>query len=165
MKKNTHLLGGAALALLLEKKCLDSGIDIISIKTITNLGMYYSFSLLGSIFPDIDKERTYISTRIPHVSKFINKSFGHRTITHSLTFFLVLVYLFSYLEINMYLSAGFLVGYLSHIILDMFNIQGVQLFYPFKSKVTIMKIKTSTIYETIFKYLLIVSVFVLIICR
>ncbi|MBQ3421503.1 MAG: metal-dependent hydrolase, partial [Romboutsia sp.] len=112
-----------------------------------------------------DKERTYISNRLPFVSKFINKTFGHRTITHSLTLFFFLLFLFSYLELNIFISSGFLIGYLSHIILDMFNKKGVQLFYPFKIKVRLMKIATGTISENFFKYLLIATAFTLIVYK
>ncbi|HMK38204.1 MAG TPA: metal-dependent hydrolase, partial [Bacteroidota bacterium] len=65
---------------------------------------------------------------------FIERRFGHRTLTHSLTFaaFLFLLCLIPLLA-GIDLSACALLGYVSHCLLDTCTPNGVRLFYPFSS--------------------------------
>ena len=55
----------------------------------------------------------------------------HRKFTHS--FLAMVLYSFAVLCIYPPLAKPFLIGYLSHIIIDLFNKKKVQIFYPFKA--------------------------------
>ncbi|RLG16170.1 hypothetical protein DRN62_04030 [Nanoarchaeota archaeon] len=86
--------------------------------------------LLGSILPDIDSSRTLIGRILNPISHFIYKRFAHRTITHSWIPLLLLLDL--YLATREHFVLFFLIGYASHIFLDMFNTSGVAFLYPKK---------------------------------
>src|SRR3989339_332125 len=128
------------------------------------------FAALGSIIPDIDHPGSIIGRIFYPISTYLERKFGHRTITHSLIgwlifsvlfFFIIvisfpLLYLYNYccgipqsgtfvifnLSFDIYLfrwSSAFSIGYFSHLILDMFNKRGSQLFWPDKSRDVIPK--------------------------
>ena len=101
----------------------------------------YAFILsgIGSLLPDIDANNSIINKLI-HSSKRKNKKnnnnnnyLKHRGIMHSLTvpLFIYLVY-FALLRNNLILQ--FIVGYVSHLLLDMLTPMGVPLFMPFFKK-------------------------------
>lgn len=114
-------------------------------------------AVLGALLPDIDIPKSFIGRIFFFISKPIERRYGHRTITHSLLgwfmasllFALVLAIIYFAIaktrlglslpmHIMPYVSlalikrwlAAFSIGYLSHLILDMFNPRGVQMFYP-----------------------------------
>jgi len=91
----------------------------------------------AAVLPDIDTPGSFIGKKLPFFSFF----FRHRGFTHSLMF-AVLVYLLVYrflgVELALYAAAGF--G--SHILLDMLNPSGVELFWPLTWRVSILKIRT-----------------------
>jgi len=71
--------------------------------------------------------------------------FKHRTITHSL---LMIVLLSSLIDIRDPEHISFFVGYVSHIMLDLFSAEGVQLFYPYGKRVSLTPhIEAGSIYE------------------
>ena len=89
-----------------------------------------------SLLPDIDTTKTLIGKSFYPFARFINRRFGHRTITHSLLFVLtvpivpkVLAYFNLIHNPHLPMIAAFAV--LSHVILDMFTLAGVPFFYPF----------------------------------
>ncbi len=90
---------------------------------------------LGATLPDIDHTRSLIGRLFLPLSRFLNRRYGHRTLTHSLTG----LFLFS-------LASGIIeqaygqsqrmtviasIAFFSHLVLDMMTLQGVVLFYPF----------------------------------
>ena len=101
---------------------------------VTLLAFWYKLPLLplllGSILPDIDSSRTLVGRLLNPISHFIYKRFAHRTITHSWVPLLFLLSL--YLITREHFVLFFLIGYASHIFLDMFNTSGVAFLYPKK---------------------------------
>ncbi len=116
-------------------------------------------AVIGSFMPDIDMPKSVIGRLFFFISIPLERKFGHRTITHSLIgwavfsigFMLIaglLFFVFNHFSLNdavanwmeiplqdrhhhfLRLSAAFSIGYMSHVILDMFNPRGVQLFWP-----------------------------------
>lgn len=108
--------------------------------------LYIYFLKLGSIFPDIDCPQSYIGKKFHILSKIINNKFHHRGFTHSALFIYFLIflsllinilfklfypYIFVFLDVYIFIIFyGFILGCISHILLDMFNSSGVCLFYP-----------------------------------
>ena len=89
-----------------------------------------------SLLPDIDTTKSFIGKSFYPIAKFINRKFGHRTITHSLVFILFVLSVFKVLEYFKLLSNPdyTMIGVfavISHIILDMFTLAGVPFMYPF----------------------------------
>lgn len=106
---------------------------------------------IGSLLPDIDHPKSYIGKRLPSISSFFkHNNIMHRELTHSLyailsilLFFLCINLLLKVFFLSLYNSIyhyifagqfGILIGYLSHILLDMISPHGVCLLYPLKKK-------------------------------
>ena len=90
----------------------------------------YSMSLavIASLAPDIDNPRSPIGLITLPLSRWINKRYGHRTVTHSL---LALALTTTVFYIAHFHPLIWFFGFLSHLIFDMVTIQGVPLFHPF----------------------------------
>ena len=105
--------------------------------------IFIGASIIAATFPDIDIPTSKIGRLFYPISKFINKFFGHRTITHSLLgcciFSFGIYKLLHIFNFNPYIYVNFLYGalfgYIIHILGDILTNKGVQLFYPFKRRV------------------------------
>ena len=86
----------------------------------------------ASVLPDIDSGSSSIGRLFPPLTRFLERRYGHRTLTHSLAFvaLLVMISLVPLLA-GIDLFACVLVGYASHPFLDTCTPAGVRLFYPF----------------------------------
>ncbi len=97
---------------------------------------YLSLTVFSSLLPDIDHSRSIIGKMFLPISRYLDRNFGHRTITHSIIFALatyLLVYLISAFSLkDMNFPMIFIFALSSHLIFDMLTVQGVPLFYPFK---------------------------------
>ena len=106
-------------------------------------------AVIGSFMPDIDMPKSVIGRLFFFISIPLERKFGHRTVTHSLIGWAVFSVAFTFIAGIVHLtlrytdfvgtqgpvhilrlSAAFSIGYMSHVILDMFNPRGVQLFWP-----------------------------------
>jgi inner membrane protein len=100
---------------------------------------YIAVVVGAALLPDIDHTRSLIGKMVYPLAKWISLKFGHRTITHSLAFYLGVLFVVKLLEIlygqnsNTY---SILVTYalLSHLVFDMCTRQGIPFFYPFSSR-------------------------------
>lgn len=131
MTGKTHITGGIAASLAFAQ--------------ITN---YEPVILLiggvaGALIPDICHGSSKIGRALPVLSKLINTIFGHRTFTHSVLFLFLAAMLFQAILPNEALTAGILVGMISHIVLDMATKRGVKLLFPLPITVR-LPITTST---------------------
>ena len=127
MKAPAHITAGFTFTGVL---CSIFDINIFSSYRTTLLCVFCS------LLPDIDTTKTIMGKTLYPFAKFINRQFGHRTITHSFLFLLLifssckgLVYFNIVTNPNFTMISCFSV--LSHIILDMFTVSGVPFFYPF----------------------------------
>lgn len=107
--------------------------------------LLFGFAIYSSTLPDIDHPLSVPGRRHMALSEFINSHSGHRGITHyPITWLLmgfIMWFLWRFISMPEWLDIvllwsmiGFLVGYLSHILLDTFNSAGIALFYPFWKK-------------------------------
>jgi len=113
-------------------------------------------AILGAIIPDIDHPRSVIGRTFPFISIPLERRYGHRTITHSFIgwFFSSIVFSVAVVFISIIYAiimksvdplrypltlsnpliarwiAAFSISYFSHLILDMFNPRGSQMFWP-----------------------------------
>lgn len=125
-------------------------------------------SCIGSLFPDIDHRGSYIGKKAKVTSWFFSK-LGHRGITHApLVTFATLLPLYFLLHYNfpnpllLPFMAGFLVGVLSHIVLDAFTKGGIPFFYPFtKEKYSLFHMKSGAVGESVVRGGLIVGTILL----
>lgn len=96
-------------------------------------------SQLGSIIPDIDHPNSFVGKHFKTLSKSFNTLFGHRGMFHYPIFLLCIIVImhFSYNSLPedwrylyVLFCKGFVIGYISHIFLDLFNSKGVKLLKP-----------------------------------
>jgi len=106
-------------------------------------------AIFGAIVPDIDHPRSIIGRLFSFISVPLERRYGHRTITHSLVGLVIISMVFGFLilfgvwllDIIWNLGFGywdllprwiaaFSISYFSHLVLDMFNPHGSQMFWP-----------------------------------
>lgn len=120
MTGKTHITGGIAASLAFAQITdYDPVVLLVS-------------GVAGALLPDICHGGSKIGRTFPMVSKLINTLFGHRTFTHSLLFLVLMAALFNSFVPNESVTAGFLVGMISHYLLDMATKNGIKLFFPLK---------------------------------
>lgn len=138
MLGKTHISGGIVTSLLL------CGDDVTAMCFVT----------FGSILPDIDHPGSMIGKNVP----LLPKLFQHRGFTHSILFCLLMSL------VNIWICIGCLV----HIIMDMMTKQGVELFYPLKSKIRFPLtnyVKTNGLFEKFLFYFSYIIIFYLLYIR
>lgn len=151
MVKKTHLKGGLIVSLLSNPIILETIPNKNLLYKILMASVYVSGSCVGSLLPDIDMKNSYISRTIPIIYKIYGKRFKHRGFTHSILavfIFYLWVRLVSSLTagdpgISLFIT-GALIGCISHIVLDLFTVEGVNLFSPMKKNISLASIKTNS---------------------
>ncbi|MGE7921370.1 metal-dependent hydrolase [Viridibacillus sp. NPDC093762] len=120
MTGNTHILGG-----------ITAGLAFAQISNYDPLVLIGS-SVVGALIPDICHSGSKIGRTFRITSKIVNKIFGHRSFTHSLLFLLLMsVVMNTYISYES-ITAGVLLGMVSHYLLDMATKNGIKLFFPLK---------------------------------
>lgn len=152
MTKETHSAGGYLFAALLFNSFITTYLVDYNIlyKLLLSI-ICFQFANLGSLLPDLDTKKSYMGKKCPYLSKFISKRCKHRGFTHSLLFLILLNTLLKFIiyvgENNIILicaSYGIFIGYISHIVLDLFTYEGVDLFFPLGFNIKLSRIKTSS---------------------
>lgn len=152
MTKETHSSGGILLALIGLQYFLNTYLNDYNILyTIVLVGVYFYSSYIGSLLPDIDMRSSYISKRHPLLSKHFGRKCRHRGFTHSLLFLFILskgcellVLIGQHNIVFISVSTGFLLGYLSHLVLDILTKEGIELFFPCRINFKLLPIKTNS---------------------
>ncbi|QOV11509.1 metal-dependent hydrolase [Viridibacillus arvi] len=120
MTGNTHILGG-----------ITAGLAFAQISNYDPLILIGS-SVVGALIPDICHSGSKIGRTFRITSKIVNKIFGHRSFTHSLLFLLLMSFVMNTYISNESITAGVLLGMVSHYFLDMATKNGIKLFFPLK---------------------------------
>jgi inner membrane protein len=105
-------------------------------------------SSIGSLLPDLDQPTGKIWDAIPYIGHAVGKAsapfFKHRSLLHSFVGLIVfgwlvsklLSYFPSYWGINTHIvSIAFIISYASHLISDMFTVEGIPLFFPYNKMI------------------------------
>lgn len=170
MTKPTHTSGGFLFALIFLNLFVSRYIIGYEIPyQILLVLLFFHFSNLGSVFPDIDMKGSYISKRYPLLSKAFKKA-KHRGLTHSLVFtgilYIICIALLTISHENIVvlsICGGFLLGYTSHLVLDLFTREGIELLFPFRFNIKIFNIKTGSKGEVRFHKVLKLIIFLFLI--
>ena len=152
MNNKTHKIGGVCSGLVASTLLFSNNFGV---EGLLSSALIVSGATIGSLAPDIDHPESKVGRKfiLKPISIFINKVFGHRTITHSvvISIFMTMILLFSTLLfsgipnfIYSNLIIGFCVGWFSHLLLDLLTVKGIPVFYPFiKKKYSLLKFKTN----------------------
>ncbi|HHW54133.1 MAG: metal-dependent hydrolase [bacterium] len=132
MLASTHIIAGVALASLMEGNLAAMAVTAVF-----------------AILPDIDTANSFFGRRVPIIPQLLK----HRGVTHSL-----LMLVIEHGLTNHYFGPDWALyctlGWASHIILDMCNPAGVQLFWPHSRKVGMPLIRTGSIWEFVLAVLI-----------
>lgn len=128
MKGTTHIIGGITTAVIAHQ--------YFNV-TIQAPILFYSAAAMGSIIPDICHPKSTIGRMVPAFSKVVNQIFGHRSLSHSLLFLLLIYWLLNFLQFagSTSIQTGVLFGMGSHMLLDAMTTQGIKFFYPLQMKI------------------------------
>ena len=123
MTGKTHIVGGMTASLAFAQ--------------VTNYDpvLLVGAGVIGAVLPDICHGGSKIGRALPVLSKVINVLFGHRSFTHSFLFLMIIGALMNSFVSNESVTAGILVGMVSHLVLDMATKNGIKLLFPFKVRV------------------------------
>ncbi|MGC4376392.1 metal-dependent hydrolase [Fictibacillus sp. Mic-4] len=125
MEGKTHIVGGLAAGI----------IYITAAGDVAHEGLFFASCIAGALLPDICHPNSIIGRKLSFLSFLVNKTFGHRTFTHSLIFMLMLTLLFMYTSFPGDMEWGILVGVFSHLLLDALTKEGIQLLWPLHIRV------------------------------
>ena len=123
MTGKTHIIGGMTASLAF--------VQVTNYDPVLLVGA----GVIGAVLPDVCHGGSKIGRALPLVSKVINVLFGHRSFTHSFLFLLIIGALMNSFVSNESVTAGILVGMVSHLVLDMATKNGIKLLFPFKVRV------------------------------
>lgn len=152
MTYKTHFIGGACAPIILS-----------AVMPIENIAVVAGVSAFSALLPDIDIEGSKVHNKAGIVGKGVTSIFSHRGFIHTPILYVVLYALMS-MVLPQAICLGFLIGTISHLVLDTFNYKGIMWMYPFSRKhFHIASIKTRTTMETIFMAVMIaITLFVLV---
>jgi len=110
-----------------------------------------------SVFVDIDEYKSKVGKKVIFLSFVIKLLFKHRGLIHSLILPLII---FGFLWFFDYFILGLsiLIGYGSHLLLDILNISGIRLFYPISNFKVKGFVKTGSMLENILFVLILVGI-------
>lgn len=97
--------------------------------------LFLGVCVMGALLPDICHTGSKIGRKLPFLSHLIKLLFGHRTITHSLLFMILLSSALTFLAVPSWIRIGLLIGIASHLVLDAATARGIALLWPIKLKV------------------------------
>ncbi|MDP5276140.1 metal-dependent hydrolase [Chengkuizengella axinellae] len=100
---------------------------------------------IASLICDIDRKNSLLGRLIPVLPSFIEGLLGKRTLTHSIPFLLLLAMVVQ--TINSNWIPLLLIGFISHVILDLFT-GSVALLYPYSKKFSIRLLVPPVFIET-----------------
>lgn len=152
MNNKTHKIGGVCSGLIASTLLFSNNFGV---EGLLSSALIVSGATIGSLAPDVDHPESKVGRKfiLKPISIFINKVFGHRTITHSvvMSIFMTIILLSSTLLftgisnfIYSNIIIGFCVGWFSHLLLDLLTVKGIPVFYPFiKKKYNLLRFKTN----------------------
>lgn len=146
MKYETHKLCGVISSFAVGNVILS---DIPIINRIIFLVVISICGGLGGTFPDVDAKNNNWNKIFGSIFKFRHRGKMHSLIPYIIVYFIIYNKILTSVQkhelVTLYIIAisGFLVGVISHLVLDIITVRGVPILYPFSKKnYSILKLKT-----------------------
>ena len=116
---------------------------------------YLAVAVLFALIPDVDQPQSALGMFLFPLSRWINKKYGHRTVTHGLRFLLIMtVAALPLILIDWMYWLAVPVGIFAHLMSDGMTVSGVPLLYPNPTPFFFlperMLIKTGSVHEIAF---------------
>ena len=137
IKYHTHAIGGICFGVIASAIISKGAFEPQQMALIT------TSSLVGSLFPDIDEPQSFLGRKIKPVSRLIKAVLGHRGFIHTPLFCFLLVGFMAFflcntpiidVDISSKIICGFLIGFMSHLILDTITPKGIMWLFPLSRK-------------------------------
>ncbi|WP_077329670.1 metal-dependent hydrolase [Virgibacillus siamensis] len=125
MTGKTHLIGGLTAGIAVQYFTDHYTQDLLFLASCT----------AGSLLPDICHGGSKIGRKLPILSNLVRLLFGHRTVTHSLLFMVILGAILSSTPVPASITAGIIIGVASHLLLDAATSRGIALLWPMSIKI------------------------------
>ncbi len=110
-----------------------SGLLALPYASPENQMLFVGIAVFSALLPDVDQHSSIIN-RLFFFSKIFSKIFKHRGFTHSILA-TVLGYLLFFILLSPVYAIAFAIGYISHLFADAITIEGVNFFYPLKTRI------------------------------
>jgi inner membrane protein len=118
----------------------------------------YIVAAIGGLLPDVDHSSSVMGSKTKILSFLKHRGLTHSILGAGIVYFLMQFLFTRYLTKAVPLINYVMIGYISHIFLDMLTPSGVSLFYPFKKRIKILPlIKTGSAAETVFMLLMVAA--------
>lgn len=136
----THVVGGLLVGALIAPQVTNGDLSTQVV--------FIACAGIGALLPDIDSIHSKVGRALLPVSATIQLLLGHRGVFHSLLLPILLFGSFKiFLPIYTVYYLPLFVGYISHIVLDMFTPEGVPLLWPLSKHFSIPLVQTGGIIE------------------
>lgn len=172
MNYHTHSSFGLLFTLLLLKIIVS--FELVDASYLLNgslfngtISKFYLAAVIGALLPDLDHDQSKMGRLLWFISKPL-KFFGikHRGLTHSLLgillFALVSKQLITYNWIGEITWWGLVIGYISHIVVDMMNVHGLPLLFPNDKRFKLHSNITTNSWQEHFFFLLVTALAIII---
>lgn len=116
----THLSFALFLGLLMMSK----------VALPVNQYVFLALILFASLLPDIDSAESLIGSKV----KVLSFIFKHRGVIHSIFTMMIFGIILLIITPNLYYLLAFVIGYLSHLMLDSLTPKGIPLLWPAKKR-------------------------------
>lgn len=146
MMASTHVVFGLTCWVAFERV---HGVDLLSSPATLLIAS------CSSLLPDIDTPKSRFGRMVPFLSYPISAIFGHRGITHSLFMVVIMMAAMLFYGHSNWFIAPLVVGYLSHLVGDVFTNSGAPLLWPNKDKVSIPVFDTGGFVEVVVRVALV----------
>lgn len=127
MRSPSHITAGTIITAIIS--------SLFSINIFQSVGYIVAVAFF-SIFPDIDHTHSILGRLLRPISSYLVRHFGHRTITHSIFFFIPLSFLIA--KFNKEVGIIIFISLFVHSILDASTLNGVALFYPISKRTCVV---------------------------
>lgn len=131
MQSFNHVAGGFAFTGLLA-----SFADLNIFERFDTMAVVW----VAAVLPDVDHTKSLIGKTCYPLAKWLQTNYGHRTVTHSLWFFLAVVFVIRVTDaiFHLYYTLPVALSLGSHLIFDMCTKQGIPVFYPFSKRPAVL---------------------------
>lgn len=147
MTYKTHFVGGICAGAVVS--------SVMNIEPVA-VPAFIIASAVASLVPDVDIKGSKMNNKMGIVGKAVSATSSHRGFYHTPILYIVLYFLMG-IVLPESIAFGFLVGAMSHLVLDTFNSKGIMWFWPITRKhFHIASIRTRTAGESAFMIVMVV---------
>ena len=123
------------------------GLYLIDFLDIKKQVLFLIVLLFFSVFPDVDEKTSRVFKKLKPIS-YLAVIFGHRNIFHTI-YFPIGISIALFVADQRLLGLAVLIGYLSHLFLDLLSKRGIALLYPLTKRGIKGFIKVGSLFENI----------------